>query len=113
MQYIILNNKPFQNISAELRSWMKEGPRKETIADEDTFCNIEILRSILKSKEIFDQLEGYEMRKARTKSNPFEIIHGVFFLNRAAMKMANMDACFDFMFTNPSINIACNIGARY
>ena len=56
----------------------------------------------MKSKAIFDELEGHEMRKARTRSNPFEIIHGVFFLNRAAMKMANMDAVFEFMFTEPS-----------
>ena len=41
------------------------------------------------------------MRKARTRSNPFETIRGVMFQNRAAMKMANMDAVFDFMFTNP------------
>ena len=27
------------------------------------------------------------MRKARTRSNPFEIISSMFFLNRAAMKM--------------------------
>ena len=46
-------------------------------------------------------LEGHEMRKARTKSNPFEIIQGVFFLNRAAMKMAEMDAMFDYIFTSP------------
>ena len=85
----------------ELRSWMQEGPRKESIDDEDKFCDSEILASILKSKSIFDQLEGHEMRKARTRSNPFEVIQGVFFLNRAAMKMANMDAVFDFMFTNP------------
>ena len=85
-----------------LRSWMTEGPRKENIEDETDYCNPEILKSILKSKAVFDQLEGQEMRKARTRSNPFEIIQGVFFLNRAAMKMANMDAVFDFMFTNPS-----------
>lgn len=85
-----------------LRSWMAEGPRKETIDDEDQFCSPEILQSVLKSKSIFDQLEGHEMRKARTRSNPFEIIRGVFFLNRAAMKMANMDAVFKFMFTDPS-----------
>ena len=52
-------------------------------------------------KSVFDELEGTEMRKARTHSNPFELIKGVFFQNRAAMKMANMDAIFDFMFTSP------------
>lgn len=34
-------------------------------------------------------------------SNPFETIRGAFFLNRAAVKMANMDARNDFMFTSP------------
>ena len=46
-------------------------------------------------------LEEEELRKARSRSNPFETIRGAFFLNRAAMKMANMDAVFDFMFTDP------------
>ena len=80
---------------------MSEGPRKESIANEDQFCDQQIIKSIMKSKEVFDQLEGHEMRKARTKSNPFEIIQGVFFLNRAAMKMAEMDAVFDYIFTSP------------
>ncbi|XP_021339808.1 cap-specific mRNA (nucleoside-2'-O-)-methyltransferase 1-like, partial [Mizuhopecten yessoensis] len=52
-------------------------------------------------KSVFDQLEAEEMRRARTKSNPYETIRGVFFQNRAAMKMANMDAVLDFMFTKP------------
>ena len=80
---------------------MSEGPRKESILDENQFCDPQINKSIMKSKEVFDQLEGHEMRKARTKSNPFEIIQGVFFLNRAAMKMAEMDAMFDYIFTSP------------
>lgn len=50
---------------------------------------------------MFDELEGEEMRKARTHSNPFELIRGGMFQNRAAMKMANIDAAFGFMFTSP------------
>ncbi|KAJ4444703.1 hypothetical protein ANN_06500 [Periplaneta americana] len=53
------------------------------------------------SMSVFDELEPDEMRRARTRSNPFETIRGAFFLNRAAMKMANMDKVFDFMFTRP------------
>jgi len=56
---------------------------------------------MIQAKSVFDNLEGEEMRKARTHSNPFELIRGVIFQNRAAMKMANMDAAFDFMFTSP------------
>lgn len=35
------------------------------------------------------------------RCNLYESIKNVFFINRAALKMANMDAVFDFMFTNP------------
>ena len=41
------------------------------------------------------------MVRARTRSNPFETIGKLFFQNRAALKMANMDAVFGFMFTRP------------
>ncbi|XP_054724834.1 cap-specific mRNA (nucleoside-2'-O-)-methyltransferase 1-like [Uloborus diversus] len=84
-----------------LRDWMIEGKKKRTLDDETEFCDPEILTSVLQYKSVFDKLEPEEMRKARTKSNPFETIRGGIFLNRAAMKMANMDAVFDFMFTNP------------
>ena len=67
--------------------------------------SMSLLLSVLKCKSIFDRLEADELRKARTRSNPFETIRSVIFLNRAAMKMANMDAVFDFMFTNPSKTI--------
>ena len=85
----------------DIGDWIQEGPRKETIEDETTFCDEEIVSAVLKCKSVFDSLEPEELRKARTRSNPFETIRGVFFLNRAAMKMANMDAVFDFMFTEP------------
>ncbi|KAJ8309113.1 hypothetical protein KUTeg_013987 [Tegillarca granosa] len=84
-----------------LRKWKIIGKKKQTIDDETEFCDEEILTNVLNSKSVFDQLEPEEMRRARTRSNPYETIRGVFFLNRAAMKMANMDAVLDFMFTSP------------
>ena len=54
-------------------------------------------------QSVFDDLEGQEMRNARLRSNPYETIRGGIFLNRAAMKMANMDSCFNFMFTKPKV----------
>ncbi len=86
----------------ELKHWIREGERKKTIEDEVKFCDPEVVPSIMKAKSIFDQLEGPEMRKARTRSNPFETIQRGIFQNRAAMKMANIDRAFDFMFTEPS-----------
>lgn len=35
-------------------------------------------------QSVFDELDGEEMRRARTRSNPYEMIRGVFFLNRFA-----------------------------
>ena len=85
----------------ELRGWKVEGLRKEDISDEDTYCDADALSSVLSAKTVFDKLEGDELMKARTRSNPFETIRGAFFLNRAAMKMANLDAICNFMFSNP------------
>ncbi|XP_066991198.1 cap-specific mRNA (nucleoside-2'-O-)-methyltransferase 1 [Anabrus simplex] len=85
----------------ELSHWAKEGPRKLAIDDETHFCDPNVLKNVLSSKSVFDKLEPEEMRKARTRSNPFETIRGAIFLNRAAVKMANMDRVFDFMFTEP------------
>lgn len=85
----------------ELRQWVVEGPKKMTIDDETLFCDAEVLKEVIGCKNVFDRLEPEEMRKARTKSNPFETIRGGIFQNRAAMKMANMDYAMDFMFTNP------------
>ncbi|XP_032792891.2 cap-specific mRNA (nucleoside-2'-O-)-methyltransferase 1 [Daphnia magna] len=91
---------PAPNLS-ELKNWVIEGPKKLTIDDETTFCAADVLQKVLQCKSIFDVLEEEELRKARSRSNPFETIRGAFFLNRAAMKMANLDAVFDFMFTDP------------
>uniref|UniRef100_A0A4W6DB23 Cap-specific mRNA (nucleoside-2'-O-)-methyltransferase 1 n=1 Tax=Lates calcarifer TaxID=8187 RepID=A0A4W6DB23_LATCA len=85
----------------ELRDWMTLGPRKLKIDDETEFCTEDLLHTLLRCKSVFDDLEGEEMRRARTRSNPYETIRGGIFLNRAAMKMANIDHCFDHMFTNP------------
>ncbi|XP_053678556.1 cap-specific mRNA (nucleoside-2'-O-)-methyltransferase 1 [Anopheles nili] len=85
----------------QLDAWVKEGPRKLTIDDEHKYCDSNILHHILESKSVFDNLGADDMRKARSKSNPFELIKSNIFINRAAVKMANMDAMFDFMFTKP------------
>ncbi|CAG0894632.1 unnamed protein product [Darwinula stevensoni] len=86
---------------SELRSWVEEGTKSLSLDGETAFCSPELLQEILSSKSIFDSLESAEMVRARSKANPFEAVGGGIFLNRAAMKMANMDAVFDHMFSNP------------
>lgn len=78
-----------------------EGRRKLIINDEREFCSARVLQDIMSSKSTFDELDGQELRRAVARSNPYETIKGGIFLNRAAMKMANMDRVFDFMFTQP------------
>uniref|UniRef100_A0A8D2J2X9 Cap-specific mRNA (nucleoside-2'-O-)-methyltransferase 1 n=1 Tax=Varanus komodoensis TaxID=61221 RepID=A0A8D2J2X9_VARKO len=85
----------------EMKDWLTIGKRKLVIDDETNFCGEELLHNMLQCKNVFDELDGEEMRRARTRSNPYEMIRGVFFLNRAAMKMANLDYVFDYLFTNP------------
>ncbi|XP_035670765.1 cap-specific mRNA (nucleoside-2'-O-)-methyltransferase 1-like [Branchiostoma floridae] len=92
--------KPVPNKDT-LQDWVLEGTRKNQIEDEVEFCNEEILLDLLKCKSVFDVLDGQEMRNARTRANPYETIRGAIFQNRAAMKMANMDHVFDYMFTEP------------
>lgn len=87
----------------EMLEWIVKGPKKLKIDDETHFCTEEVLLKMLKAKSVFDQLPDRDLRNARTRANPFETVKGGFFQNRAAMKMANMDAVFGFLFTKPTI----------
>ncbi|XP_067947035.1 cap-specific mRNA (nucleoside-2'-O-)-methyltransferase 1-like [Watersipora subatra] len=93
----------------DLRAWMLVDQKKLTIENESEFVEPEVLTRILSCKSVFDNLEGEEMRKARTHSNPFELIRGVLFQNRAAMKMANLDSAFGYMFTSPKDSNGANM----
>lgn len=85
----------------QLEDWMVHGAPKLDMEDEDNFIDAQLLSDVLQAKSTFDELGENDMLQARTRSNPFEKIKGAIFLNRAAIKMANMDALLDYMFTNP------------
>ncbi|XP_031628389.1 cap-specific mRNA (nucleoside-2'-O-)-methyltransferase 1-like [Contarinia nasturtii] len=87
--------------SGELQAWMVVGPKKLSIEKETKFCLPFVLRNVLASKSLFDKLGTDDMRNARSRSNPFETISNAIFMNRAGVKMANLDAVCDWMFTNP------------
>ncbi|XP_043285238.1 cap-specific mRNA (nucleoside-2'-O-)-methyltransferase 1-like [Venturia canescens] len=86
----------------DLNDWIKIGPTKRTIEDETLYCDAAVVSGVVGSKSVFDNLDKNEMRRARTRSNPFETIRGSIFLNRAAVKMANMDRACNFLFTAPT-----------
>lgn len=85
----------------QLLTHMVTGERKLTLDDETQYCDPEILHHILNAKSVFDDLNDTEKRRARSRCNPFETIRSSIFLNRAAVKMANIDAMCDKMFTDP------------
>uniref|UniRef100_A0A7N8YBD1 Cap-specific mRNA (nucleoside-2'-O-)-methyltransferase 1 n=1 Tax=Mastacembelus armatus TaxID=205130 RepID=A0A7N8YBD1_9TELE len=85
-----------QGFQGELNVDWRDEPEPSAVEKVEWFPE---LHNLLHT--VFDALEGEEMRRARTRSNPYETIRGGIFLNRAAMKMANIDYCFDHMFTNP------------
>ena len=69
-----------------MQHWLHQGPKKLTIDDEIDFCCEDIAKNILNAKT------------ARTRCNPYETIRGALFLNRAAVKIANIDRACNFMF---------------
>jgi len=81
--------------------WFSVGKRKSSVKDETLFASNETIQTLLVCKSIFDGLERMELRTARSRSNPYEAVKGAIFQNRAAMKMANIDSSFDFIFTSP------------
>ncbi|EFN75874.1 Uncharacterized protein KIAA0082-like protein [Harpegnathos saltator] len=95
----IMNNYPVLR-KTHIENWLVLGPKKEIIDDETTFCDPEIMAQLINSKSMFDGLNKVEMRKARTRSNAYETIRTAGFLNRAAVKMANINKACNFMFTD-------------
>ncbi|KAI5711049.1 hypothetical protein M8J75_013636 [Diaphorina citri] len=85
----------------DMDSWIVEGDKKLSIDNETKFCSPNLLKNVLQCKTVFDELEGDQFFRARNRSNPFELIKNGPFLNRAAMKMANMDKRLNSMFTQP------------
>lgn len=85
----------------EIKFWMTIGVKKFTIDDETLFCDSNILKNLLTSKNIFDKLNLKDVISARKRSNPFETIGKSIFMNRSAVKMANIDSLFDYIFTKP------------
>uniref|UniRef100_A0A1I8MRU7 Cap-specific mRNA (nucleoside-2'-O-)-methyltransferase 1 n=1 Tax=Musca domestica TaxID=7370 RepID=A0A1I8MRU7_MUSDO len=84
-----------------LLTFIKYGAHKRTLEGETQFVEPHILEGILDAKNVFDNLNEVDLRRARSRSNPFETIRSSIFQNRTAIKMANIDSMLDFMFTNP------------
>lgn len=82
-------------IVVDADSWLQTGLRKITIADETTYCDEALLREILILKSSLDNQDERKVKWARSKGNFFEVRSGQF-MNRAAIKIANLDSMFDW-----------------
>lgn len=91
--------------TAQLESWMEYGPRQLRLSqtyspDAEYFCDVKIVENLNRAKSSLNGLPDRRMNRGRSVSNPFESIGRGIFQNRAAMRMANIDASLKFMFTN-------------
>lgn len=93
-------NSSCEGISELLVSLLKFDPHRST-ADDILFCEHEIMQEILNLKNMLTTIDEQKFSWARSKCNPFEKIGRSIFLNRSAVKMSNLDAVLDFMFTEP------------
>lgn len=96
----------------DLKNWIEYGPRElkpiESYDEkQEFFCDFEIISNINKYRSALDGLSDQQITQGRTLSNPFEGIGKGIFQNRAAMKMANIDSRFNFMFTraHPDVKV--------
>ncbi|CAG9855807.1 unnamed protein product [Phyllotreta striolata] len=94
------SDRPLNSSFEEMCSWIEEGSPITDINTQSNFCDEKILTEVIKAKDIFDEMDALELCQARARCNPFETVRSVFFMNRAALKMANIDAITDFEFTN-------------
>ncbi|KAK4469623.1 hypothetical protein MN116_006609 [Schistosoma mekongi] len=75
------------------------GPPIERLDNEDKFCSIDLVQEVLNYKNQLDHLSKANVTKSHERCNPYEMIKKGIFMNRAAMKMANIDSVFNGMFT--------------
>ena len=85
--------------SEELAGWSREGPYRLSLRGETDYSAPEIVDDLLAAKTLLDNVDSRSFLAARNRANPFEGIKREFFQNRAAMKMAELDAMFDYMFS--------------
>ena len=94
-------SQPLPSLETMRSSWATLGPRDPSVLSDARYCALDVQDALLAAKSAFDGIPSLQFRQARERSNPFERIRGEFFQNRAALKMAEMDAMCGRIFTQP------------
>ncbi|VUZ57477.1 unnamed protein product [Hymenolepis diminuta] len=82
-----------------LDSGSAHGPPVDSMESQSRYCSEELLFEMLFYKNSLDKRSREAIMSARLRSNPYEDIRSGIFMNRAAMKMANMDSLFMGLFS--------------
>ncbi|VDN08322.1 unnamed protein product [Thelazia callipaeda] len=94
-----IREKFLHELRAAVHGWITIGDRKDTLDGEYKYCNKDLVEKMLSAKSAFDEINARVLMDARTRANPYETIRSVFFQNRAAVKMANLDRIYDWLLT--------------
>jgi 23S rRNA U2552 (ribose-2'-O)-methylase RlmE/FtsJ len=83
-------------------SWASVGPAQMSYLDP-SFCPLDVQEKLFRVKSVFDTVGDKQFLSARDRSNPFELLKKEIFQNRAALKMAEIDAACGKLFTQPPV----------
>jgi len=83
-------------------SWASVGPATMSMTDPG-FCPLDVQTTLFAAKSVFDTVGDRQFLSARDRSNPFELLKKEIFQNRAALKMAEIDAACKKLFTEPPV----------
>ena len=75
--------------------------RERLLVASDKFTDMDLQIKVLEAKTQFDDVGKRDFMGARSRANPFELLRKEGFQNRAALKMAEMDALLGRLFTRP------------
>ncbi|TPP62760.1 Cap-specific mRNA (Nucleoside-2'-O-)-methyltransferase 1 [Fasciola gigantica] len=76
------------------------GPPIREMDEQFKFCSQHLLRELLSYKDQLDNIPNILVTESHQRCNPYEQIKKGIFMNRAAMKLANIDTILDGLLTN-------------
>ncbi|CAO1336556.1 unnamed protein product [Diamesa serratosioi] len=84
-----------------LITWVIGGTKIKQLKNNPLFCDDTIFDDILKINQVVKHLGLTNINSARERCNLFELINKESFLSSSALKMANIDAMCEYMFSSP------------
>lgn len=96
----LLNVDKRSLLSGDTTNWMKLGPRPAAVICEPLLCSTMVINQLLAARDMGKGTDRSTLMDAIMRSNPYEKISSLCFMNRGALKMASVNVVSDYMFTN-------------